>query len=113
MALSGTAMQMEAVALGWLVLIRTDSPVLVVLIASARKALSFMALFSGATAERVPRHRLVAAVMFTISLPSLAMFTLLQSGRLEVWHIRFDVVADGHALCADCSGCPYYRTYTS
>ena len=109
-------MQMETVALGWLVLIRTGSPVLVGLIAKARKALSFLALFSGAIADRVPRHRLVAAVMFTISLLSLAMLTLLQSGRLEVWHIRFDVVAGGHALCADradCSGCPYYRTYTS
>ena len=57
MGLSGTAMQMEAVALGWLVLIRTDSPFLVGLIASARMALNFLALFSGAVADRVPRHR--------------------------------------------------------
>ncbi len=97
MALSGTAMQMEAVALGWLVLIRTDSPFLVGLIASARMALNFLALFSGAVADRVPRHRLVAAVMFTVSLLSLGMFTLLQSGRLEVWHIFALVLAGGMA----------------
>ena len=86
---------MEAVALGWLVLIRTDSPFLVGLIASARMALNFLALFSGAIADRVPRHRLLGAVMFTMGLLSLAMFTLLQSGRLEVWHIFVLVLAGG------------------
>ena len=88
-------MQMEALALGWLVLIRTDSPFLVGLIASARMALNFLALFSGTIADRVPRHRLLAAVMFITSLLSLAMFTLLQSGRLEVWHIFALVLAGG------------------
>ena len=88
-------MQMEAVALGWLVLIRTDSPFLVGLIASARMALNFLALFSGAIADRVPRHRLVAAVMFAMFLLNLVMFTLLQSGRLETWHIFALVLAGG------------------
>ena len=95
MALSGTAMQMESVALGWLVLIRTDSPFLVGSIASARMALNFLALFSGAVADRMPRHLLVAAVMFAVSLLSLVMFTLLQSGRLEVWHIFALVLVGG------------------
>ena len=95
MALSGTAMQMEAVALGWLVLIRTDSPFLVGLIASARMALNFLALFSGAVADRMPRHLLVAAVMFIVSLLGLVMFTLLQSGRLEMWHIFALVLVGG------------------
>ena len=95
MALSGTAMQMEAVALGWLVLIRTDSPFLVGSIASARMALNFLALFSGAVADRMPRHLLVAAVMFIVSLLGLVMFTLLQSGRLEVWHIFALVLVGG------------------
>lgn len=88
-------MQMEAVALGWLVLIRTDSPFLVGLIASARMALNFLALFSGAIADRVPRHRLVAAVMFAMFLLNLVMVTLLQSGRLETWHIFALVLAGG------------------
>jgi len=86
---------MEAVALGWLVLIRTDSPFLVGLIASARMALNFLALFSGAIADRVPRHRLVAAVMFAMFLLNLVMVTLLQSGRLETWHIFALVLAGG------------------
>jgi len=58
-------------------------------------ALNFLALFSGTIADRVPRHRLLAAVMFITSLLSLAMFTLLQSGRLEVWHIFALVLAGG------------------
>ncbi len=95
MALSGTAMQMESVALAWLILIRTDSPFLVGLIASARMALNFLALFSGAVADRMPRHLLVAAVMFAVSLLSLVMFTLIQSGRLEVWHIFALVLVGG------------------
>ena len=95
MALSGTGMQMEALALGWLVLVRTDSPFLVGLIASARMALNFLALFSGVIADRVPRHKLVATVMFAISVLSLGMFALLWSGRLEVWHIFALVLAGG------------------
>ena len=88
-------MQMEAVALGWLVLTRTDSPFLVGLIASARMALNFLALFSGAIADRVPRHLLVATVMFAVSLLSLVMFALLLSDRLEVWHIFALVLVGG------------------
>jgi predicted MFS family arabinose efflux permease len=58
-------------------------------------ALNFLALFSGAVADRMPRHLLVAAVMFIVSLLGLVMFTLLQSGRLEVWHIFALVLVGG------------------
>lgn len=95
MALAGTGMQMEAMALGWLVLVMTDSPFLVGLIASARMALNFLALFSGAIVDRVPRHRLLSAVMFALSLLSLGMLALIMSGRLEVWHIFALVLTGG------------------
>jgi len=95
MALAGTGMQMESLALGWLVLIRTDDPFLVGLIASARMALNFLALFSGAIADRMPRQRLLAAVMFGMSLLGLGMLTLLLSGRLETWHLFALVLAGG------------------
>ena len=88
-------MQMESLALAWLVLTRTDSPFLVGLIASARMALNFLALFSGAIADRLPRHLLVAAVLFIVSLLGLAMFALLLSDRLEVWHIFALVLVGG------------------
>ena len=86
---------MESLALAWLVLTRTDSPFLVGLIASARMALNFLALFSGAIADRLPRHLLVAAVLFIVSLLSLAMFALLVSDLLEVWHIFALVLVGG------------------
>ena len=95
MALAGTGMQMESLALGWLVLIRTDDPFLVGLIASARMALNFLALFSGAIADRMPRQRLLAAVMFGMSLLGLGMLTLLLTGRLETWHLFALVLAGG------------------
>ena len=95
MALAGTGMQMEFLALGWLVLTRTDSPFLVGLIASARMSVNFLALFSGAIADRVPRHLLLAAVMFTVSLLSLGMLSLILSGKLEVWHIFALVITGG------------------
>jgi len=95
MTLAGTGMQMEALALGWLVLLLTDSPFLVGLIASARMALNFLALFSGAIADRVPRHRLLATVLFVTSLLSLGMLALLLSGHLEVWHIFALVLTGG------------------
>ncbi|PKB74897.1 MAG: hypothetical protein BZY68_02200, partial [SAR202 cluster bacterium MP-SAtl-SRR3965592-G2] len=80
-------MQMDALALGWLVLTETNNPFLVGLIASARMAFNFLALFSGAVADRVPRQRLLAIVMFLMTFLSLAMLALLLSGRLEIWHI--------------------------
>jgi len=93
--LAGTGMQMESVALLWLVLTLTDSPLLVGLIASARMGLNFLALFSGAIADRVPRQRLLATVQFAMSLLSLGMLALLLSGELKVWHIFALVLAGG------------------
>ena len=111
MALAGTGMQMESLALGWLVLTLTNSPFLVGLIASARMALNFLAIFSGAVADRMPRQRLLAAVMFGMSLLGVGMIILLLSGRLEVWHlfalvltggmIRLFQMPSGQALVAD------------
>ena len=111
MALAGTGMQMESLALGWLVLTLTNSPFLVGLIASARMALNFLAIFSGAVADRMPRQHLLAAVMFGMSLLGMGMLILLFNGRLEVWHlfalvltgglIRLFQMPSGQALVAD------------
>ena len=87
MAFSGTNTQMESVVLGWFVLELTDSPLLVGLIAAARMALNFLAMFSGAIADRVPRHRLLAVVEFAQTTLALAMLGLILSGYLELWHI--------------------------
>ncbi len=79
--------QMEAVVLGWFVLQLTDSPLLVGLIASARMGLNFLAIFAGAIADRLPRHRLLAAVELIMTCLGLLTLTLLLTGLLEVWHL--------------------------
>ena len=83
----GMGTQMEAAVLGWFVLTLTDSPFLVGLIAAARMALNFLALFAGALADRLPRNLLLAAVEFIMAGLGALMLTLILTGLLEVWHI--------------------------
>ena len=85
--LVGMGTQMEAVVLGWFILTLTDSPFLVGLISAARMSLNILALFAGAVADRVPRHRLLAAVEFTMAALGLVMLVLILYDVLEVWHI--------------------------
>ncbi len=85
--LVGMGTQMESAVLGWFVLTLTDSPFLVGLIAAARMALNFLALFAGAIADRLPRNLLLAAVEFVMGAFGILMLTLILTGLLEVWHI--------------------------
>ncbi len=57
--LVGMGTQMEAVVLAWFILNLSDSPFLVGAISAARMSLNILALFAGAVADRVPRHRLL------------------------------------------------------
>ena len=86
-ALVGVGTQMESAVLGWFVLTLTDSPFLVGAIAAARMALNFLALFTGAIADRLPRNRLLASVEFIMGAMGVLMLALILTGRLEVWHI--------------------------
>ena len=86
-ALVGVGTQMESAVLGWFVLTLTDSPFLVGAIAAARMALNFLALFTGAIADRLPRNRLLASVEFIMGAMGALMLTLILTGTLEVWHI--------------------------
>lgn len=95
MAISGTSTQMESVVLGWFVLTLTDSPFLVGLIASARMALNWLALFSGAIADRVSKQRLLAVVEFSQTALALLMLTLILTGTLQLWHIFALTVTGG------------------
>lgn len=79
--------QMEFLALGWFVLELTDDPFLVGLIASARMGLNFLALFAGAIADRLPRHRLLATIELVMTGMGLLVLALLLSDLLEVWHL--------------------------
>jgi len=87
--------QMEALVLGWFVLTLTDSPFLVGAISAARMALNIMALFAGAIADRVPRHKILAAVEFLMAAFAGVMLVLILTGLLETWHIFAIAVVAG------------------
>jgi len=86
---------MELVVMGWFILTLTDSPFLVGAIAAARMSLNVMALFAGALADRIPRHRILSTVEFMLSASSAVMLLLVFSGRLETWHIFVIAVVGG------------------
>ena len=82
-----TGNQMEALVLSWYILEVTGSPFLVGLIASARMGMNFLALFSGAIADRLPRHRLLATVELVLTVLGVSVLLLMYTGFLEVWHL--------------------------
>ena len=86
---------MEGVVLGWFILTKTDSPFLAGAIWSARMSLNIMSLFAGAIADRIPRHKILAAVNFMTAALSVLMLLLILSGRSEMWHIFSIVVVAG------------------
>ena len=86
-ALVGIGTQMESAVLGWFVLSLTDSPFLVGSIAAARMALNFLALFTGAIADRLPRNLLLISVEFVMGIMGILMLALILTDMLEVWHI--------------------------
>ena len=87
--------QMETVVLGWFILTLTDSPFLVGAISAARMSLNILALFAGAVADRVPRHRILASVEFIMAAFAGVMLLLILSGQLETWHIFLIAVIAG------------------
>ena len=87
--------QMEALVLGWFILTLTDSPFLVGAISAARMALNIMALFAGAIADRVPRHKILAAVEFLMAAFAGVMLVLILTGLLETWHVFAIAVVAG------------------
>ncbi len=93
--LAGMASQMETVVVVWYVLNLTDSPFLVGLTASARMGFNFLALFAGATADRVPRKVLLAVVEFLLASLAVLMLTLIATGLIQVWHIFIITLAAG------------------
>ena len=86
-ALVGIGTQMESAVLGWFVLTLTDSPFLVGSIAASRMALNFLALFTGAIADRLPRNLLLMWVEFIMGIMGILMLALILTDLLQVWHI--------------------------
>lgn len=90
-----TGNQMEALILGWYILEATGSPFLVGLIASARMGMNFLAMFSGAIADRLPRNRLLVVVELILTGLGAAVLLLMVTGFLEVWHLFAIVMCAG------------------
>ena len=79
---------MEMVALGWLVLEKTDSPFMVGLAFAAGMAPFFvLGILSGAIADRVDRRVFLRFVALGGSIVSGLMALLLLSNLAQVWHI--------------------------
>ena len=111
---------MENVALGWLVLNRTDSPFMVGVTVSASMApMFFLGILSGAIADRVDRRLFLRFIMFSLSGMAglIALVTL--TGVVQIWQVivlaagigclrtflttisqayTYDIVGHGHAL---------------
>lgn len=90
-----TGNQMEALILGWYILEATGNPFLVGLIASARMGMNFLAMFSGAIADRLPRNRLLVVVELILTALGISVLLLLLTGHLEVWHLFAIVMSAG------------------
>lgn len=82
-----TAVSMEMVVLGWLVLELTDSPSLVGLVAACRFAGMALGPYFGALADRLDRRRLLIIVRVAGGIYTLILAVLYYLSLLEVWHI--------------------------
>ncbi|MBI2918206.1 MAG: MFS transporter [Chloroflexi bacterium] len=105
---------MEALLLGWLVLERTNSPLLVGAVAAMRSAWWLMGPLGGLLADRLDRRRLLVLTHGINVAQATAMLSLLLMDRLAVWHIFVLASASGlthasdyptrHALVAELVG---------
>jgi len=102
-SLSGTWMQ--NVALAWLVIELTRSPVAVGVLAFCRFVpFSIFGLIAGVVADRVDNRRLVMGTQCASMAVSLALAGLTLSGAAEVWHVYALAALGGTALVFDAPG---------
>ena len=86
---SFTAMNMQMITRGWLVLRLTeDSPLaLAWVMASFALPMTFVSLVGGALADRLPRRRLVILSQAGNAIMTLVMGTLDFTGYVQFWHV--------------------------
>src|SRR5207247_8538567 len=86
--LNSVGMMGEVVALGWLALELTSSPLLVGVAMSMRALpLFFVGVPAGALADRVPRHRLLMATGAGQALTSVTLGVLVLLGQVALAHV--------------------------
>ena len=96
MLLNSVGMMGEAVALGWLTLELTSSPLLVGVAMGMRALpLLFVGVPAGALADRVPRHRLLMATGVGQALTAATLGTLALLGVVGLGHVLALTLANG------------------
>ena len=86
----------ENVAVGWIVLEVTDSPLMVGVAMGLRRAPQFvLGIFAGAVLDMVDRRLFMPFINAIVALPNLAIALLLAAGHLEIWHLMVLVLLSG------------------
>ncbi len=86
----------EQVALGWLTLELTDSPLMVGVALGLRMApLFFVGIPAGILADRVDRNRLLRAASTAMAASSAALGLLALAGAVRVWHLLLLTLLSG------------------
>ncbi|MFC2034221.1 MFS transporter [Chloroflexota bacterium] len=87
---SSVGMYMQMVAMGWLVLELTDSPLSLGLVWAIRQAPSlFLGILAGAVSDKIDRRRLMIISFFAQGVGALIIGILISTDTIELWHILF------------------------
>jgi predicted MFS family arabinose efflux permease len=93
---------MHTVALSWLVLQLTDSPLRLGLIGTLQFApILLFSIVTGAIADRLPKRRLLVATNLTLAVLALGLAALVASGQVRYWHVGVVAVLAGLAQTVD------------
>ena len=97
-----SALWLDLIALGWLALELTDSPLAVSLVGAARMApMGLFGLLAGAQADRLPKQRILLAAQSLNVAAALSFALLLLAGREQVWQLYAVSLAAGAAWAID------------
>jgi MFS family permease len=94
-SIAATAVSMEMVVMGWLVLELTDSPALVGLVAALRLGAAVLAPFLGALSDRFERRRILMVVRMAGVFYMAVLALLYYTSLLEVWHVMLFTLFGG------------------
>jgi predicted MFS family arabinose efflux permease len=93
---------MHTVALSWLVLQLTDSPLRLGLIGTLQfSPILLFSIVTGAIADRLPKRRLLVATNLTLATLALGLASLVASGHVRYWHVGVVAVLAGLAQTVD------------
>ena len=93
---------MQQVAQAWLVLSLTNSPLRLGLVGSLNfLPILLFAIVGGAVADRLPKRRLLVVTQSLLGCQTLALATLIVTGRVRYWHVCVLAIVWGIANTVD------------